>query len=138
MNDDNWASDRNLEQPANVREEVADLFQWFFRLRAVQKLAGQRINARFFASAMEDLSTSSFGDNPNEVRLAWQMVLDTLGVRLTGMMIDEGVYRQYTPEPDHDRGTPSLAVLWRKNGKSVVGRVTFTEDVPTGIRFDVE
>jgi hypothetical protein len=135
---DQWFTDRHQEPPANEREEVADLFQWFFRLKAIEKIAGQRINARFLASAMQDLSTACFGDNPNEVRLAWQMVLDTLGPVLTGKMIDEGVYRRYTPEPDSVRGTPSLAVVWRKNGQSVVARAQYVQDKATGIRFDVE
>jgi hypothetical protein len=135
---DQWFTDRNQEPPANEREEVADLFQWFFRLKAIEKIAGQRINARFLASAMQDLSAACFGDNPNEVRLAWQMVLDTLGPVLTGKMLRERVYLRYTPEPDHDAGTPSMAVVWRKNGQSVVARGTFTQEKPTGIRFDVE
>ncbi len=102
------------------------------------KFTRQRINARFFASALNDLSAASRGDNPHEVRLAWQLLLDTVGPIVVGRFVSTGAWKRFCPEPDHDAGTPSLAVLWRKGGKSVVGRLQFLNEVPVGVRFDVE
>lgn len=141
-----WMStDRNYkgvemsdDYPANEMESTADLFQWILRLDEMVAIAGQRINARYTASALRDLVTASHGENPHEVRLAWQLLLDTIGPVLTGKFIATGAWKDFCPEPDHDEGTPSLAVLWRKHCQSVIGRVQFTKDRPTGVRFDVE
>lgn len=126
------------DYPANEQESTADLFQWFFHLEEVLKFANQRINTRSFASALNDLSTASRGDNAHEVRLAWQLFLDTVGPAVVQRFVTTGAWKRFCPEPDHDAGTPSLAVLWRKGGRSVVGRLQFLNEVVVGVRFDVE
>jgi hypothetical protein len=126
------------DYPANDFEATAYKFQWFFDLKEIQERFGQRVSARFAESAMRDLTAASFGDNANEVRLAWQLLLDSIGPILTGLFISTGAWKKFCPEPDHDVGAPAMAILWRKNGKQVVGRVTFKDDRAHGIRFDVE
>ena len=126
------------DYPANPQEFTADLFQWVFSLDEFRALAGQRISARLFASALEDLSTASRGDHAHEVRLAWQLLLDTIGPVMTGHFLSTGAWKQFCPEPDHDAGSPSLAVVWRKGGQSVVARRQFKNDLPVDVRFDVE
>jgi hypothetical protein len=128
----------NDDFPANERESTADQFQWLFNLEEIQRLFGQKISARYTASALHDLTVASFGDNAHEVRLAWQLLLDTMGPVLTGRFITSGAWKTFCSHPDHDDGTPSHAVLWRKGGESVVARRVFREERPTDIRFDVE
>ena len=126
------------DYPANQQEATADLFQWVFSLPQLKKLAGRRISARFLASALQDLSTASHGDNANEVRLAWQMVLDTLGPIMLSHFLHHEAWKQFCPEPDHDQGTPSMAIVWRKSGQSVVARHQYVNEVPVDIKFTVE
>lgn len=126
------------DYPANPQEATADLFQWFFELPQVKKLADRRISARFLASALQDLSTASHGENAHEVRLAWQMLLDTLGLVLISHFLHHETWRQFCPEPDHDHGTPSMAIVWRKNGQSVVARHQYKNEVSVDIKFTVE
>ena len=126
------------DYPANQQEATADLFQWVFSLPQLKKLAGRRISARFLASALQDLSTASHGDHAHEVRLAWQMVLDTLGPIMLSHFLHHEAWKQFCPEPDHDQGTPSMAIVWRKHGQSVVARNQYVNEVPVDIKFTVE
>jgi hypothetical protein len=126
--------------PANEQESVADLFQWFFYLDDIIQHTGQPVNTRYLASALRDLSAASFANpgNATEVRLAWQMLLDVMGPKLTGMFIMSKAWRGFAPQVSKRHDTDSLATLWVGDGKKVVARVTFQRDVPTGIRFDIE
>ncbi len=126
------------DYPANQQEATADLFQWFFALPQIKKLAGRRISARFMASAMQDLSTASHGENAHEVRLAWQMLLDTIGPVMVSHFLHHEAWKQFCPEPDHDQGSLSMAIVWRKNGQSVVARHQYKNEVPVDIKFTVE
>jgi len=126
------------DYPANQQEATADLFQWVFSLPQLKKLAGRRISARYLAAALQDLSTASHGDNAHEVRLAWQMVLDTLGPIMLSHFLHHEAWKQFCPEPDHDQGTPSMAIVWRKGGQSVVARHQYVNEVPVDIKFTVE
>lgn len=126
------------DYPANDFEVAADKFQWVFDLKEMQDRFGQRVSARFAESAMRDLTAASFGDNPHEVRLAWHLLMDAMGHIMTGLFISTGAWKKFCPQPDYDSGAPGMAVLWRRHGKQVVGRVTFKDELPCGIRFDVE
>jgi hypothetical protein len=126
------------DTPANECEATADNFQWVFELEDVQSLFGQRVSARLTDQALRDLTVASFGDNATEVRLAWHLLLDTMGPVLTSLFIRSNAWRKFCPEPDHDAGTPSLRVVWRKGGKQVVARLLYTNEVPTGVRCDLE
>lgn len=126
------------DYPANPQEATADLFQWVFELPALKKLAGRRISARLFASALDDLSTASRGENAHEVRLAWQMVLDTIGPIMVSHFLHHEAWKKFCPEPDHDQGTLSMAIVWRKNGQSVVARHQYKNEVPVDVKFTVE
>ena len=126
------------DTPANDSEATADRFQWVFELEDIQKMFGQRVSARLTDQALRDLTVASFGTNVTEVKLAWILLLDTLGPVLTGMFIRSNAWRTFCPEPDHDAGTPSLRVVWRKGGKQVVARLVYNNEVPIGVRFDLE
>ena len=128
------------DHPANEQESVADLFQWFFFLDDIIQYTGQPVNTRYLAAALRDVSKASFANpgNATEVRLAWQMLLDVMGPKLTGMFIMSKAWRGFVPQVSKLHDTDSLATLWAGDGKKVVARVTFQRDVPTGIRFDVE
>lgn len=126
------------DMPANESEATADRFQWVFELPEMQSMFGQRVSARLTDQALRDLTVASYGDNATEVRLAWQLLLDTMGPVLTGKFIHSRAWLKFCPTPPRARGSDSLAVLWRKGGKQVVGRVQFRADVPVGVRFDVE
>lgn len=126
------------DMPANESEATADRLQWIFELEDIQTMFGQRVSARLTDQALRDLTVASFGDNATEVRLAWQLLLDTFGPVLTSLFIRSRAWRKFCPDPDHDLGTPSLAVLWRRGGSQVVGRLQYKGDVPVGVRFDVE
>lgn len=126
------------DMPANESEATADRFQWVFELDEILTIFGQRVSARLTDQTLRDLTVASYGNNATEVRLAWQLLLDNMGPVLTGRFISSRAWRKFCPTPDHDLGTPSLAVLWRKAGKQVVGRVQFREELPVGVRFDAE
>jgi hypothetical protein len=126
------------DTPANDSEATADRFQWVFELEDIQKMFGQRVSARLTDQALRDLTVASFGDNANEVKLAWLLLLDTMGPVLTDRFIQSNAWRKFCPEPDHDAGRPSLRVVWRKGGKQVVTRLMYSKEVPTGVRFDFE
>jgi hypothetical protein len=126
------------DMPANESEATADRFQWVFELEEIRAMFGQRVSARLADQALRDLTVATYGDNAHEVRLAWQLLADTLGPVLTSLFIRSNAWRKFCPDPDHDLGTPSLAVLWRKGGTQVVGRVQFREELPVGVRFDAE
>ena len=126
------------DTPANESEATADRFQWVFELDSIMAMFGQRVSARLTDQSLRDLTFASYGDNATEVRLAWHLVSDTMGPVLTGKFIERGAWRQFCPTPDHDDGTPSKAVLWRKGGTQVVGRVQYSQEIPVGVRFDVE
>lgn len=126
--------------PANETEATADAFQWILFLDEVVELFNWPVNARYLVTALRDLRTASCAKpgNAHEVRLAWQMLLDTAGPILTGKFIATGTWREYSPYVRGTRDTPSLATLWEGNGKAVVCRVRFDRDVPVGMIFDVE
>ncbi len=128
------------DHPANEQEAVADLFQWFFYLDDIIQHTNHPVNARYLAAALRDLTQASFATpgQAAEVRLAWQMLLDVMGPKLTGMFIMSKAWEGFVPKVSRRHDTDSLATLWAGDGKKVVARVTFQRDVPTGIRFDVE
>ena len=128
------------DAPANEQEAVADLFQWLLFLDDIIQYTGQPINARYLAAGLRDLATASFAQpgNAHEVRLAWQMLLDVMGPKLTGMFIMSKAWEGFAPKVSKRHDTDSLATLWAGNDQKVVARVQFQQDVPVGIRFDVE
>ena len=128
------------DAPANEQEAVADLFQWLLFLDDIIQYTGQPINARYLAAGLRDLATASFAQpgNAHEVRLAWQMLLDVMGPKLTGMFIMSKAWQGFAPKVSKLHDTDSLATLWVGNDQKVVARVQFQQDVPVGIRFDVE
>lgn len=126
------------DTPANESEATADRFQWIFELHDLQSLFGQRVSTRLTDQALRDLTVASHGDNAHEVRLAWHLLLDTMGPVLTSLFIRSNAWRSFCPAPDHDAGTPSLRVVWRKGGTQVVARLLYANEVPTGVRFDQE
>lgn len=126
------------DMPANESEATAARFQWVFELPDLTTLFGQRVSARLADQALRDLTVASHGDNAHEVRLAWHLLADTLGPVLTSLFIRSNAWRDFCPEPDHDAGTPSTRVVWRKHGTQVVARLQYNNDVPIGVRFDQE
>ena len=128
------------DAPANEQEAVADLFQWLLFLDDIIQYTGQPINARYLAAGLRDLATASFAQpgNAHEVRLAWQMLLDVMGPKLTGMFIMSKAWEGFAPKVSKRHDTDSLATLWAGNDQKVVARAQFQQDAPVGIRFDVE
>jgi len=125
--------------PANETEATADMFQWILFQDDVTALFDWPVNSRYLVAALRDLRTASYSGTANayEVRLAWQMLLDTAGPILTGRFIASGTWREYTPYVFSARDTPSLATLWEGEQKSVVCRAQYHLEVPIGMRFDV-
>lgn len=115
-----------------------DLLQWVFHTDFMVQATGRPINTRYLCQALRDLRTASHGANPNEVRLAWQMLLDTAGPQLTGMFIRNGDWERFAPKVSRKTNTPSRITVWEKDGKRVVVRRQFVGEVPTDITFDVE
>lgn len=114
-----------------------DLLQWVFHQDFMVQATGRPINTRFLCQALRDLRTASHGTNSHEVRLAWQMLLDTAGPQLTGMFIRHGDWKRFVP-PVQGKDSPSNVTVWEHGGKRVVARRQFVGEVPTDIRFDVE
>lgn len=125
--------------PANETEAAADAFQWILFLDEVIALFNWPVNARFLVCALRDLRTASCAKTTtaHEVRLAWQMLLDTAGPILTGKFISTGTWREHTPYVRGTHDTPSLATLWEGNGQAVVCRVQFQQEVPVDMKFEV-
>jgi hypothetical protein len=128
------------DAPANEQEAVADLFQWLLFLDDIIQYTGQPVNARYLAAGLRDLATAGFAQpgNANEVRLAWQQLLDVMGSKLLGMFIMSKAWEGFAPKVSKRHDTDSLATLWVGDGKKVVARVTFRQEVPTDIRIDVQ
>jgi hypothetical protein len=125
--------------PANEREATADAFQWILFMDEVIALFDWPVNARYLATALRDLRMASRSGvaNAHEVRLAWQMLLDTAGPILTGRFISSGTWRDYTPYVFSSRNTPSMAILWEGEHKAVVCRVQYRQEVPVGMSFEL-
>ena len=120
-----------------LQELPEDLLQWVFHQDFMVQATGRPINTRFLCQALRDLRAASFGDKAHEVRLAWQMLLDTAGPQLTGMFIRGGDWKRFvTPVQGND--SPSNVTVWEHGGKRVVVRRQFVGEVPTDLRFDVE
>jgi hypothetical protein len=126
--------------PANDFERAADVFQWIFHLNEVIDLFGWPVNARYLSAALRDLREASCAKpgNAREVQLAWQLVLDTAGLNLTGKFIHSGAYKDFCPYVRPVPSGGSKIALWRGEGKIVVARLQFLNDKGVGIRFDIE
>jgi hypothetical protein len=128
------------DMPANEFEAAADVFQWIFFLDEVIDLFHWPVNARYLSAALRDLRTASCAKpgNPREIQLAWQLLLDTAGLTLTGKFIATGTWKEFCPFVVQLPSGGSKITLWKGGGKSVVGRVQYRKDVPFDIRFDIE
>ncbi len=126
--------------PADDYERAADVFQWIFHLDDVIKLLDWPINTRYLSAALRDLRTASNAKpgNAREVQLAWQLVMDTAGVSLTGKFIHSNAWKDFCPYVRPVPSGGSKVALWRGDGKVVVAYLQFKNEVGVGIRFDIE
>jgi hypothetical protein len=115
-----------------------DLLQWVFHQDFMVQATGRPINTRYLCQALRDLRAASYGVNVHEVRLAWQMLLDTAGPQLTGMFIRGGDWKRFAPPCDSKTDTPSNVTVWKDFDHRVVVRRQFVGEVPTDISFSVE
>lgn len=127
-----------LGQEKDKPELPEDLLQWVFHQDFMVQATGRPINTRYLCQALRDLRTASHGATPHEVRLAWQMLLDTAGPQLTGMFIRGGEWQRFCPPVRAKDNTPSRITVWSDDNHRVVVRRQFVGDVPTDISFSVE
>lgn len=123
-----------------------DLMQWVFDLDFMQQACGRRINTRYFCKALRDLREANYTGTAAEVRLAWQVLLDTVGPQLVGMFLRGKDWKRFTTPIHKDTlrtNTPSRVVVWEsypqgEGSTKVVVRRTFVGEVPTDLAFSVE
>lgn len=125
----NQAQDR---PPADDFERAADMLEWVFYLPELDNVVTQNIHGRDLVKALRDLTAASCATvgNPLEVKLAWQIVMDTMGPYLFNAFIRMGAWKDFVPfvSPVHD--TMSKHVLWVGHGKRVVLRLKYLNDQP--------
>jgi hypothetical protein len=121
-------------------DHPADVFQWVFNLDVCLKAFGKMVSAPYLYQSLMDLRTASHSpqSHAHEVRLAWQTLLDVAGPLLTGMFIREGGWSEVCPRRTDWDATPSMIVVWERDGQRVLARLQYQGDEAVGIRFDME
>ena len=121
-------------------DQPDDILQWLFNTDfMVEELGGRLINCRYLCQALRDLRTASWSPTApaQEVKLAWQVLLDVAGPILLGRFIAGGGWIDFCPDAPKSR-TPTITVVWKRGDESIVARVVYTAEVPADIRFDIE
>ncbi len=130
---------KHLERPIpDDFERAADALEWVFYLPPGS--VTQDICARDVARALRDVVDASFANvgNPLEVKLAWQIVMDAMGSQLFSTFVRIGAWKDFCPPVSKRHNTFSRHVLWVGQGKRVVLRLSFKNDVPVEQKLWVE
>ena len=133
-------SDLGIGGTGDRPDHPADIFQWVFNLDVRLDAFGKMVSAPYLYQALIDLRTASNSTqaHAHEVRLAWQLMLDVAGPLLTGMFLREGCWSDVCPRLTDWDATPSMLVVWERDGQRVIARMQYQDDEAVGIRFDVE
>jgi hypothetical protein len=129
----------HLYRPGGSAEDrVADMLEWAFHIPDDAFL--HRVNARDVYHALNDIVTSSFATvgNPLEVKLAWQVFMDTVGPGIFNAFIRMGAWEDFTPPVPEYLHTHSKHVLWVGHEKRVVATLAYKNDEPAGMAVWVE
>jgi hypothetical protein len=128
------------DPPGNELERVADHIEWLLYLPQLGEVVTQHVPIRRLIQALIDVGKISFTQdaNPNEVMLAWQILLDVMGPDLFHAFINVGAWRDFTPFADDDRDTRSLRILWTNGSQDVAIRLTYVADMPADYKLSVD
>jgi len=128
------------DPPGNELERVADHIEWLLYLPQLGEVVTQHVPIRRLIQALIDVGKISFTQdaNPNEVMLAWQILLDVMGPDLFHAFINVGAWRDFTPFADDDRDTRSLRILWTTGSQDVAIRLTYVADMPADYKLSVD
>jgi hypothetical protein len=128
------------DPPGNELERVADHIEWLLYLPQLGEVVTQHVPIRRLVQSLIDVGKISFTQdaNPNEVMLAWQILLDVMGPDLFHSFISVGAWRDFTPFADDDRDTRSLRILWTNGSQDVAIRLTYVADMPSSYKLSVD
>jgi hypothetical protein len=122
----------------SAEDRVADMLEWAFHIPDYAFM--HRVNSRDVYHALNDVVTASFATvgNPLEVKLAWQVFMDTVGSGIFSAFIRMGAWEDFTPPVPEYLHTHSKHVLWVGHDKRVVLTLVYVQDEARDIRLWVE